>query len=72
MYVKIVKAKLQFPEQDPPLSEECRDFLERLLTKDPLKRLGAQGQEEVLQHPFLQALDMDLLKMKVLDAPYVP
>lgn len=25
-----------------------------------------------MQHPFLQALDMDLLKMKVLEAPYVP
>lgn len=72
MYVKIVKAKLQFPELDPPLSEECCDFIDRLLAKDPLKRLGAQGQDEVLQHPFLAALDLDLLKMKVLEAPYVP
>ena len=72
MYVKIVKGKLQFPDQDPPLSEEYKDFVERLLTKDPTKRLGAAGFEEVISHPFLKDIDYDSLRKMELPAPYLP
>lgn len=53
MYVKIVKSKLKFPDTDPPLSTECRDFIEKLLSKDPAKRLGSGpgGFKDVLSHP---------------------
>ena len=61
MYVKIVKSKLKFPKE-VPLSKECTDFIERLLTKDPAKRLGSSGDfQEVLSHPFLR--DIDVVKL---------
>lgn len=35
------------------LSEDAIDFLNRLLCKDPRKRLGRNGAEEVWNHPFM-------------------
>jgi len=36
------------------VSPEARDFMERLLTSDPTKRLGYNGAQEVKEHPFLR------------------
>ena len=46
-------------------SPECRDFVERLLTVDPSKRLGAHGAEEVLNHPWLKGFVPD-------EKPFIP
>ena len=40
MYVKIVKSKLAFPD-DIEISPKCKDLIEKLLVKDPKKRLGS-------------------------------
>ena len=74
MYVKIVKSKLKFPDTDPPLSTECRDFIEKLLSKDPAKRLGSGpgGFKDVLSHPFLKELDAQKLQAGELPATYLP
>ena len=44
----------------PPMphhfSAELRDFILRLLIKDPKKRLGARGSEEVKRHPFFKVM----------------
>jgi hypothetical protein len=34
------------------LSDEAHDLLIRLLDKDPSKRLGKDGSDEIKQHPF--------------------
>lgn len=39
----------QLPSR-PPLSPECRDLLQRLLERDPLKRISF---EEFFAHPFV-------------------
>ena len=33
------------------VSDKLKDFIKKLLIKDPKKRLGANGPQEVLNHP---------------------
>lgn len=42
------------------------------MTKDPSKRLGANGIEEVLGHPFLETINWKDLSIKNAKSPYVP
>ena len=42
----------------PYMSTECRDFVSKLLAKDPASRLGSNGGcDEVLAHPWLSGID---------------
>ena len=71
----IQKAKLVFP--DPVrhrinMSEEMKDFISGLLEKDPKKRLGYNGKEEVLNHPWLSSVKWDSLLKKKIKPPYLP
>lgn len=43
------------------ISAEARDFMERLMTLDPKKRLGFNGAEEVKNHPFFKDINWDTL-----------
>ncbi|XP_042897727.1 ribosomal protein S6 kinase alpha-5 isoform X2 [Parasteatoda tepidariorum] len=56
------------------LSAEAKDFLRRVLVKDPKKRLGGgpQGVDELKQHRFFKCLDWDDLVQKKVKAPIVP
>lgn len=36
------------------MSPEARDFIERLLNKDPKERLGAKGAQELKDHAFFK------------------
>jgi serum/glucocorticoid-regulated kinase 2 len=71
MFKRILKQKLEFPEE-VELSDECKDFIDKLLYKDPAKRLGNGGYQEILQHPFFKEIDFNKLLMKELDIPYKP
>ncbi len=63
MYEKILYDPLTFPAF---LSEECKSFLEGLLTRDPDRRLGSNGDgEEVRNHPWLRDFDFQKLLAKV-------
>ena len=60
----IVKGSIIFP--DPVkhkivMSEPQKDFIKRLLEKDPKKRLGATGPEEIVKHPWFSDLDFNKL-----------
>lgn len=55
------------------LSKECKDFIEKLLVKDPSKRLGTSGDlKDILAHPFLRSMDIEQLQAMSLEAPYKP
>ena len=56
MYEKILNQKLRLP---PKLGRPCKDFLRKLLDRNPSTRLGANGIEEIQQHPFFDGLDWD-------------
>ena len=56
------------------LSMLAKDFIDRLLTVDPTRRLGClkNGSKDVRNHPWFQGLDFRALEAKSLPAPYVP
>ncbi|PVU89187.1 hypothetical protein BB559_005204 [Furculomyces boomerangus] len=41
----------------PSISPEARDFILRLLERDPEKRLGTKGADEVKNHPFFKQIN---------------
>lgn len=44
----------------------------KLLDKNRQTRLGANGVEEILSHPWFEDIDMDKLLKKEIEPPYVP
>ncbi|XP_058125183.1 uncharacterized protein LOC131293998 [Anopheles ziemanni] len=56
------------------LSDAATDFIRKLLTKDPRKRLGSGKQDanELKMHPFLRETKWDLLVAKQVAAPFKP
>jgi len=42
------------------------------LNRDPKKRLGAKGGDELLSHAFLKNIDVKKLLAKKIDAPFKP
>ncbi|KFM65578.1 Ribosomal protein S6 kinase alpha-5, partial [Stegodyphus mimosarum] len=56
------------------LSSEVKDFIRRLLVKDPKKRLGGgpSDSEELKRHKFFKNLNWDDLAKKKIEAPIVP
>lgn len=56
--------KIDWHEEWIDFSAEARNFMERLLTYEPRKRLGLHGAKEVKEHPFLAEIEWD----KVMDA----
>jgi len=70
-YRKIIKCRVPWPAS---LSPMARDFIDRLLTVDPARRLGAlkNGPKDVKAHPWFAGLEWKKLEDKQLPAPYVP
>lgn len=65
------KSKILVPEY---LSDECRDLIYRLLTRDPRIRLGF-GDEDglaIAKHRFFRGIDWEKLMRKELRPPYQP
>lgn len=44
----------------------------KLLNKDRTQRLGANGIDEILAHPWFADLNIEALLQKQIDPPYVP
>ena len=76
MYELIKKKPVYFP--DPArhkikMSDECKDFITKLLEKEPANRLGTkEGIEEILRHPFFADLKVDELLSKSIHPPFKP
>ena len=59
------KIKYQTPKFSSNLNPLTRDILEKLLQKDPTKRLGSiKDAEEVKNHPWFFGINWDDLKNK--------
>ena len=48
------------------------DFINRLLQRNPNKRLGNQNISEIKEHPWMKDIDWDYLNKKELEAPFLP
>lgn len=53
-------------------TNECKDLISRLLQKDPALRLGANGAQEIKQHPFFVNVNWEHLLTRSVKAPFVP
>lgn len=47
----------------------ARDFIDKLLERNPAKRLGVNGIQEIFSHPFLSELDLAKLRRQELESP---
>jgi len=54
------------------LSNNVKDLLSKLLAKDPNKRLGFNGAEEIKKHPFFNTLKWDDVLALKKTPPFVP
>ena len=48
------------------------EFINKLLQRKPIKRLGYQSISEIKENPWMQDIDWDLLNKKELEAPFLP
>lgn len=68
---RILDLKVELPGYT---SMESRDFVTRLLQRDPERRLGSgpDGGRALQTHPFLQSINFDALFRKELEPPFRP
>ena len=71
MYRKILSEPLHFPGHDvvPPAA---RDLLAKLLNRNPVERLGANGSAEIKAHPFFHAIDWRKLLQRKYEPTFKP
>ncbi len=60
------------PENPKSMSMELRDLIWKLLAKEPEKRLGHKGADQVKSHSFFKGINWDDVLKKKLKAPFVP
>ncbi|XP_050036786.1 ribosomal protein S6 kinase alpha-5-like isoform X2 [Dermacentor andersoni] len=68
---RILKSQPPIPDS---ISGDIRDFIQKLLIKDPRKRLGGGLDDalEIKRHRFFKGLDWEDLATKRIAAPFVP
>jgi serum/glucocorticoid-regulated kinase 2 len=69
MYQRILHDPLRFPDD---MSHEARSVITGLLSRDPSRRLGANGAEEIKRHVFFRAIDWHRLMQKKIQPPFKP
>jgi len=70
MYQRILTDPLNFPSDMP---SEARSVMTGLLQRDPSRRLGANGGEEIKRHPFFaKYVDWTRLLAKKIQPPFKP
>lgn len=75
VFNNILYGNIQWPhipeaEFEKYCSPSAKDLIEKLLIKDPLKRLGAGGSQEIMDHPYFDGINWDSLYDE--DASFVP
>ncbi|KAF8318194.1 Pkinase-domain-containing protein [Clavulina sp. PMI_390] len=69
MYQKILSDPLKFPSNMP---STAKSIITELLQRDPTKRLGASGAEEIKRHMFFGSIDWPKLMAKKIQPPFKP
>ncbi|KAH9951697.1 hypothetical protein B0H21DRAFT_187165 [Amylocystis lapponica] len=70
VFENILSGHVEWHEDWVECSDEARDFMQRLMTLDPVGRLGASGADEVKAHPFFAGIDWD--KVTTTEAAFIP
>jgi serum/glucocorticoid-regulated kinase 2 len=71
---QILAKKIRLAAADMPggWNPAAADFLNQCLQRQPRKRLGQGGGEEIYDHAWFAGFDWDQLKAKKMKAPYIP
>jgi serine/threonine protein kinase len=70
MYRKILQDPLRFPDD---MGSEARSILTLLLNRDPSRRLGVNGAQDIKNHPFFaRHIDWKKLMAKKIQPPFKP
>jgi len=62
----------KIPIDDEVFSKHAKDLLEKLLERNPSKRLGANGVDEIKDHPFFSEINWDKLYKRKIKPPFIP
>jgi len=54
------------------MTKECKEFISLCLDKDPKKRLGLNGLEEIISHPWFADIDKTALMKRQLPVEFKP
>ncbi|CAI5494129.1 unnamed protein product [Closterium sp. Naga37s-1] len=61
-FTNVLTKDLAFPA-NPPVSDEAKDLMRKLLQRDPADRLGAKhGAIEIRAHPFFKSIEWPLIR----------
>lgn len=69
IYHRVISEQLIIPRD---VSPTARDLLQRLLTKEHENRLGFNGIEEIMAHPFFADMDWNKLQRLEVEPPLLP
>ena len=58
------RAKRHVTPEEEYIPDAAKDLITRLTIHDPNKRLGLNGSEEILNHPFFEGIDWEKLRRK--------
>ena len=76
MLSKIKASRVVFPDPKKfkiSISEECKDFICKLLDKKPTRRLGhSNGIEDIIQHPWFAVVNKEEILNKEIIPPFRP
>lgn len=70
MFENILSGHVEWHEDYVEISDEAKDFIQRLLTLDPTQRLGVNGAEEVKAHPYFAGINWDTVTTT--EAAFIP
>eukprot|EP01113_Clastostelium_recurvatum_P026688 TRINITY_DN3203_c0_g1_i1.p1 TRINITY_DN3203_c0_g1~~TRINITY_DN3203_c0_g1_i1.p1 ORF type:complete len:1543 (+),score=208.48 TRINITY_DN3203_c0_g1_i1:151-4779(+) len=68
-FQNILKRAIPWPE-DPEISPDARDLIDKLLMLNPSERLGHNGAEDIKQHPFFK--DVNWATVRTQKPQFVP
>ena len=71
MFKSIVRVKYEVP---PSVDDVSKDLVQKLLVRNPAKRLGnlSNGAQDIEDHPWFSSMDWKALPKKELPAPWIP
>ncbi|KAH0839924.1 RIM15, signal transduction response regulator [Lanmaoa asiatica] len=70
VFENILSGQIEWHEDWVDFSDEAKDFMRRLMDTEPATRLGANGADEVKNHPFFEGIEWDKVTSK--EAAFIP
>ncbi|KAH0792220.1 AGC family protein kinase [Histomonas meleagridis] len=64
--------QLEFPKDNNQFTPHAKDLITKLLDRNPKTRLGANGPQEVRDHPFFSVIEWSKLEKKETRSIYIP